>query len=68
MAWNHGLCRAVLGVYARVRLDVYTRGGRTRDVPGGRTGTVTVMQIPSWHQTSAFARSLREAAGIFSPA
>jgi hypothetical protein len=23
MAWNHGLSRAVLGVYARVLLDVY---------------------------------------------
>jgi hypothetical protein len=25
-AWNHGLSRAVLGVYARVLLDVYARG------------------------------------------
>src|SRR5262249_49337416 len=39
MAWNHGLSRAVLRVYSRVLLDVYTRG-----VPGGRTGSVTVVQ------------------------
>jgi len=39
MAWNHGLSRAVLRVYTRVLLDVYARG-----VPGGRTGSVTVMQ------------------------
>jgi len=39
LAWNHGLSRAVLRVYTRVLLDVYARG-----VPGGRTGSVTVMQ------------------------
>ena len=39
LAWNHGLSRAVLRVYTRVLLDVYARGG-----PGGRTGSVTVMQ------------------------
>jgi hypothetical protein len=39
MAWHHGLSRAVLRVYTRVLLDVYARG-----VPGGRTGSVTVMQ------------------------
>src|SRR5262245_9257008 len=44
MAWNHGLSRAVLRVYTRVLLDVYTRGARERGVPGGRTGSATVMQ------------------------
>jgi putative transposase/transposase-like zinc-binding protein len=44
MAWNHGLSRAVLRVYTRVLLDVYARGARARGVPGGRTGSVTVMQ------------------------
>jgi len=44
MAWNHGLSRAVLRVYARVLLDVYARGARARGVPGGRTGSVTVLQ------------------------
>src|SRR5262245_58615404 len=44
MAWNHGLSRAVLRVYSRVLLDVYARGARARGVPGGRTGSVTVMQ------------------------
>jgi hypothetical protein len=41
MAWNHGLSRAVLRVYTRVLLDVYAR---ECGVPGGRTGSVTVMQ------------------------
>jgi hypothetical protein len=44
MAWDHGLSRAVLGVYARVLLDVYARGVRERGIRDGRTGTVTVMQ------------------------
>jgi hypothetical protein len=44
MAWNHGLSRAVLRVYTRVLLDVYARGARARGVPGGQTGSVTVMQ------------------------
>jgi len=44
LAWNHGLSRAVLRVYTRVLLDVYARGARARGVPGGRTGSVTVMQ------------------------
>ena len=44
MAWNHGLSRAVLRVYTRVLLDVYARGARARGAPGGRTGSVTVMQ------------------------
>jgi len=44
MAWNHGLSRAVLRVYTRVLLDVYARGAREWGVPGGRTGSVTVMQ------------------------
>jgi hypothetical protein len=39
MAWNHGLSRAVLRVYTRVLLDAYARGA-----PGGRIGSVTVMQ------------------------
>jgi len=44
MAWNHGLSRAVLRVYTRVLFDVYARGARECGVPGGRTGSVTVMQ------------------------
>jgi Putative transposase len=44
MAWNHGLSRAVLRVYTRVLLDVYARGARECGVPGGRNGSVTVMQ------------------------
>jgi len=44
MAWDHGLSRAVLGVYARVLRDVYARGARERGLRDRRTGTVTVMQ------------------------
>jgi hypothetical protein len=44
MAWNHGLSRAVLGVYARVLLDVYARGARERSIDGGQTGMVTALQ------------------------
>ena len=44
LAWNHGLSRTVLQVCTRVLLDVYARGARARGVPGGRTGSVTVMQ------------------------
>jgi hypothetical protein len=44
LAWNHGLSRAVLRVYTRVLLGVYARGAGARGVPGGRTGSVTVLQ------------------------
>ncbi len=44
MAWNHGLSRAVLRVFTRVLLNVYARGARACGVPGGRTGSVTVLQ------------------------
>ncbi len=40
LAWDHELCRAVLGVFARTLLDFYRRRG-TAD---GRTGTLTVIQ------------------------
>src|SRR2546428_14015003 len=51
MAWNHGLSRAVLRVYTRVLLDVYTRGARARGVPGGRTGSVTVVQRAGYRRS-----------------
>ena len=44
MAWDHGLSRAVLGVYARVLLDAYARGAHERGVHDGRTGTLTAIQ------------------------
>ena len=44
LAWNHGLSRAVLGVYTRALLDVYTRGARERGIDGGQTGMVTALQ------------------------
>ena len=43
MAWDHGLSRAVLGVYARVLLDVYARGTQERGLRDGRS-KVTVIQ------------------------
>ncbi len=44
LAWDHGLSRAVLGVFARVLLDMYARDARARGLDGGRTGLVSVMQ------------------------
>ncbi len=44
LAWNHGLCRAVLGVFTRALLDFYRRRARRRGIAGGRTGTLTVIQ------------------------
>src|SRR5262245_14801184 len=44
LARNHGQSRAVLRVYTRVLLGLYARGARARGVPGGRTGSVTVLQ------------------------
>ena len=44
LAWNHGLTRAVLGVYARVLQDFYIRGAHRRGIGGGRTGMLTVVQ------------------------
>jgi hypothetical protein len=58
MAWNHGLCRAVLRVYTRVLLDVYARGARERGLERGQTGMVTALQrelkrgariVSHWH-------------------
>ena len=44
LAWDHALCRAVLGVYARALLAFYTRTARGHGIRHGRTGTVTVIQ------------------------
>ena len=43
LAWNHGLCRAVLAVHARAVLGFYRRRAR-RGVSDGRSGAVTVIQ------------------------
>src|SRR5262245_36326573 len=60
MAWNHVRSRAVLRVYSRVLLDVYARWARARGVPGGRPGSVTVMQRRRQrveHEPALFTRS-----------
>ena len=44
LAWNHALCRTVLGVYARTLLAFYERTARALGIPNGQTGTVTVIQ------------------------
>jgi hypothetical protein len=44
LAWDHALCRAVLGVYARGLLACYARTARSHGIRGGQTGTVTVIQ------------------------
>ena len=44
LAWDHGLTRALLGVYARVLQDFYIRGARRRGIDRSRTGMLTVIQ------------------------
>ena len=51
MSWNHGLSRAVLGVYTRVLGDVYTRGARERGIAGGQTGMVTALQRAGYRRS-----------------
>lgn len=44
LAWDHGLTRAVLAVYARALLEFYRRQAGTDGISGGHTGTLTVIQ------------------------
>ena len=44
LAWDHALCRAVLGVYVRTLLAFYARTARLHGIQDGRTGTVTAIQ------------------------
>ncbi len=44
MAFDHGLSRAVLGVFTRVLLEAYARRAGARGIAGGRTGSITVIQ------------------------
>jgi len=44
LAFDHALCRAVLGVFIRAVLGWYRRRGRRGGVPDGQSGTVTVVQ------------------------
>jgi hypothetical protein len=44
LAYNHALCRAVLGVAVRAVLGVYRRRATRTGVRAGRSGAVTVIQ------------------------
>jgi hypothetical protein len=44
MAWDHRLCRAVLGVYVRVLVGWYRRRAKRLGIADGRTGTATAIQ------------------------
>ena len=44
LAWEHSLSRAVLGVYARVRLGFHRQRARRHGLRDGRSGCVTVIQ------------------------
>ncbi len=44
LAWDHGLTRAVLGVYTRVLQDFYSRSAHQHGFAKGRTGMLTVIQ------------------------
>ena len=52
LARNHGLCSAVLGVYAHALLGWQRRRARRLGVPDGRSGSVTVIRnssrFPVW--------------------
>ena len=47
LAWNHGLCRAVLGVFARMLLEFYRRHALRRGIADRRTGRVRRPRRPS---------------------
>jgi hypothetical protein len=44
LAWDHKLCRAVLGVYVRALLAFHRRSARRRGVRDGEGGVVTVIR------------------------
>jgi hypothetical protein len=44
LAFDHALCRAVLGVFVRAVLGWYRRRARRTGIADGRSGTVTVVQ------------------------
>ena len=44
IAWDHGLCRAVLAVYVRVLLSFQRRRALRLGLRGGHSGCVTVIQ------------------------
>ncbi len=44
LAWDHGLCRAVLAVYVQALLGFQRRRARQGGVPGGQSGSLTVIQ------------------------
>jgi len=44
LAFDHALCRAVLGVLVRAVLGWYRRRGRRAAIVDGRSGTITVVQ------------------------
>ena len=44
LAWDHALCRAVLGVFTRTLLAFHARTARANGIRAGQTGTLTVIQ------------------------
>lgn len=44
LAYDHRLCRTVLGVFVRALRTAYRRGARTEGLAGGETGMVTSIQ------------------------
>src|SRR5437762_735658 len=44
LAWDHGLCRAVLAIYVRALLSFERRRARRRGIGDGRSGAVTAIQ------------------------
>ena len=44
LAWNHDLCRAVVGVYVRTVLGFLRHVARQAGIVDGRGGAVTIVQ------------------------
>jgi len=44
LAWNHALCRAVLGIYVRALLNFQRQQARQRRIRNAHAGSVTVIQ------------------------
>ena len=44
LAWDHALCRAVVGVFMRAVLGELRRRVRAQGVPDGRGGAVAILQ------------------------
>jgi len=67
LAFDHALCRAVLGVFIRTVLGWYRRRGRRAGIPAGQSGTVTeetTREIPAALGRSESSRDARRSGNL----